>query len=219
MDLNRYPTLIFDCDGVILDSNKVKTDAFFNSALPYGSQAANELVGYHRKHGGISRYKKFEYFLHSILRVPVEQTALDFLLLTYAREVQEGLLKCSVSPGLDALRQATPKARWMVISGGDQNELRSIFRQRTLTHYFDGGIFGSPDTKDTILIRELANSNIKMPALFIGDSRYDHEAASRAGLDFVFISNWTEFSGWQSYQQTMMFSAVPDLFSLVNQTT
>lgn len=218
MDINRYATLIFDCDGVILDSNKIKTDAFFNSALPYGSKAALELVDYHKMHGGISRYKKFEYLLNSILGVPVEKSALDFLLLTYAREVQEGLLKCTVNPGLDALRLSTPKARWMVISGGDQKELRSIFHQRTLTHYFDGGIFGSPDTKDTILNRELASSSIEIPALFIGDSRYDHEAATRAGLDFVFMSSWTDFSGWESYQKTMMFSAVPDLYSLANQT-
>lgn len=37
------------------------------------------------------------------------------------------------------------------------------------------------------------------PALFIGDSRYDHEASVNAGLDFVFVNQWTEFAGWKLY--------------------
>ncbi|PKO51315.1 MAG: HAD family hydrolase, partial [Betaproteobacteria bacterium HGW-Betaproteobacteria-20] len=37
------------------------------------------------------------------------------------------------------------------------------------------------------------------PALFIGDSKYDFEAATRAGLDFVFLSDWTEVADWEDY--------------------
>jgi len=51
--------------------------------------------------------------------------------------------------------------------------LREVFTQRDLAPLFDGGIFGSPDTKDSILSRELANGNIQPPALFLEDSRYD----------------------------------------------
>lgn len=61
--LIEYKTLVFDCDRVILNSNKVKTEAFYQSALAYGEQAAQALVEYHIANGGISRYKKFAYFL------------------------------------------------------------------------------------------------------------------------------------------------------------
>jgi len=40
---------------------------------------------------------------------------------------------------------------------------------------------------------------LQFPALFIGDSKYDFEAANRAGLDFVFLSDWTEVADWQTY--------------------
>ena len=56
-DIREYLTLVFDCDGVLLDSNKVKTDAFYKSALPYGENAANELVSYHKENGGISNVR------------------------------------------------------------------------------------------------------------------------------------------------------------------
>ena len=87
----------------------------------------------------------------------------------------------------------------MVISGGDQSELRTLFAEREIAGMFDAGIFGSPDNKDTILTRELANGNLAQPAIFFGDSRYDHEAATRAGLDFIFVSAWTELNKWEEY--------------------
>ena len=104
-----------------------------------------------------------------------------------------------MAPGLEALRQQNPNARWLIVSGGDQAELRNVFASRGIAEWFDGGIFGSPDTKDEILARELANSNIAQPALFLGDSKYDYQAASAAGLDFVFLSGWSEVAGWQRW--------------------
>ena len=75
VDPRRYSTLLFDCDGVILDSNRLKTSAFFTAALPYGMRAAEALVEYHRENGGISRYRKFTYFLQEIVKTPVEQAS------------------------------------------------------------------------------------------------------------------------------------------------
>jgi phosphoglycolate phosphatase-like HAD superfamily hydrolase len=198
MDPAAYRTLVFDCDGVVLDSNRVKTEAFRQAALPYGEGAAQALVDWHTANGGISRYRKFAHFLQDI--VPGRDGPdLDALLAAYAAAVAEGLAACALTPDLARLRAATPDARWLIVSGGDQAELRAVFAARGLADLFDGGIFGSPDTKDTILAREIAAGTIARPALFLGDSTYDHRAASAAGLDFVFVSGWTEVADWQGY--------------------
>ncbi|MCC5450288.1 HAD hydrolase-like protein [Rheinheimera sp. UJ51] len=198
MNLSNYQTLVFDCDGVVLNSNKVKTEAFFKAALPYGEAAAQQLVDYHVARGGISRYKKFEWFVENVVAGQAGPN-LEQLLAAYAKEVLEGLLNCEIVSGLTELRAKTAHANWLIVSGGDQQELRDVFATKDIAKYFDGGIFGSPDSKDTILAREKQNGNIKPKALFLGDSRYDHEAATTAKLDFVFLSYWTEFSEWQSY--------------------
>jgi phosphoglycolate phosphatase-like HAD superfamily hydrolase len=189
MDLNNYKTLIFDCDGVILNSNQVKTQAFYNAALAYGEKAAQSLVDYHVKNGGISRYKKFELFLTEIVPQGLTSPNLQELLALYAKEVRQGLLTCEVAEGLLELRQQTAITKWLIVSGGDQNELRDIFEQRNLARLFDGGIFGSPDSKDQILSRELANGNIQQPAVFLGDSKFDYIASNGVGLDFIFLSD------------------------------
>jgi phosphoglycolate phosphatase-like HAD superfamily hydrolase len=213
-ELSRYRTFIFDCDGVLLDSNRVKSDAFFAAGLLYGEEAAHRLVKYHRSNGGVSRYKKFEYFLREIVCLTEISNALNELLEIYAHEVRKGLLDCTMSKALNALGQINGGIRKLVVSGGDQDELRNIFREREIDVIFQCGIFGSPDTKETILERELKNGNIKLPALFLGDSRYDHEAASRFEIDFLFVSDWTEFDEWREYQYRHRFPSVASLEEL-----
>lgn len=214
MNLAKYQTLVFDCDGVVLNSNKVKTEAFFKAALPYGEAAAQQLVNYHVARGGISRYKKFEWFIENVVAAQ-EGPNLEQLLAAYATEVKHGLLTCDIAEGLTELRAKTPQANWLIVSGGDQQELREVFAARDLAKYFDGGIFGSPDSKDTILARELALANIKQPALFLGDSRYDHVAASTAKLDFIFLHNWSEFEQWPQYCESQLITTIKSVSQLL----
>jgi len=136
------------------------------------------------------------------------------LLESFTVEVKRLLTDCEISPYLADLRNNNMHAKWMIISGGDQLELRDIFQQRGIDKLFGGGIFGSPDNKDAILARELEAGNIVQPALFIGDSRYDHQASTNAGLDFVFLSAWTDVECWQDYcatNQIKVFNHLGDL--------
>ena len=177
LNLASYATLVFDCDGVVLDSNKLKTQAFYQAALPYGELAAQALVDYHLANGGVSRYKKFSYFLEHIVPEHIEGVTLDNLLDCYAEHVRCGLLNCNIAAGLRELRDKIPNTRWLVVSGGDQNELREIFALRELDELFDGGIFGSPDIKEDILAREQGSDNITHPALLLGCLLYTSDAA------------------------------------------
>ena len=214
--LAEYKTLVFDCDGVVLNSNQLKIQAYFDVAIKFGASEtqAQALVDHHVKLGGISRYPKFEYFLREIMQQPVTEQAMQALLTSFTAEVKRLLIDCEISPYLTHVRNANPDAKWMIISGGDQAELREIFKQRGIDGLFDAGVFGSPDNKDTILAREITAENIVKPALFIGDSRYDHQASTKAGLDFVFLSAWTDVEGWQDYcarHQIEVFNHLGDL--------
>ncbi|WP_323751846.1 HAD-IA family hydrolase [Marinobacter sp.] len=192
-DLMHYKTWVFDCDGVVLNSNRIKTDAFYRAAEPYGEKYAQQLVDYHVQNGGVSRYIKFQNFLTNIVgRRACDKEELDHLLSAYADYVEQGLLSCPIAPDLERLRNLTPETKWLIVSGGDQEELRSVFRRRGLDDLFDGGIYGSPANKDEILASLKHENVILDPAVFVGDSQYDIEAAKRAGLDFIFVSDWSE---------------------------
>jgi phosphoglycolate phosphatase-like HAD superfamily hydrolase len=224
IELQKYKTIVFDCDGVVLDSNVVKTEAYFRTAKNLGAtdDEAQALVDYHVRLGGISRYHKFDYYLREILKKPVTESAIQALLDEFGRELEVGLMECEIAAGLKELRDATSGSNWLILSGGDQEELRTLFAKRTLSkgvnleQLFDGGIFGSPDNKDEVLAREKANGNVKLPALFIGDSKYDHEAAIAAGLDFIFLSDWTEVADWQEYCTTNNIEVLQNISSLLD---
>lgn len=214
--LDDYATLVFDCDGVVLDSNRIKTEAFYSSALPYGKAAAQALKEYHRKNGGISRYEKFSYFFEKLIPVyapAIKGPDMDSLLVDYAERVRKGLLTCPVAEGLRELRERTQGAHWMIVSGGDQSELREVFKLRDLYDMFDGGIFGSPDTKEKILSKELTNNH--KPAIFLGDSKYDYQAATRQKLDFVFLWGMTEVKRYKFWCQAERIFTLKNISELV----
>lgn len=222
--ISEYATLVFDCDGVILDSNNIKTSAFREIALPWGEVVADKLVAYHIAHGGVSRYTKIAHFLDSIVPALASQPAsaleypgLDDLISNYSRAVRDGLMTCPIADRICDLRLQTSQLKWCVVSGSDQAELRHIFSARKIDHYFDGGIFGSPDDKKLILSREISSGSLRLPALFIGDSRYDHVVSTNAGLDFVFVSDWTDLADWRNYvseHHLSTITALSDLLSL-----
>lgn len=218
LDLTRYKTLVLDCDGVVLNSNKTKVNAYFEVAKRNGATdaQAQALVDHHVQKGSFPRNGKIEYYLKEILKQEVTDEVMQLYMHTFDEILDKTLMDCEVAPGLHALRDATRHSKWMLLSGGDQRELRTIFARRNLADLFDAGIFGGPDTKDLVLAREKANGNLQLPALFIGDSKYDHQAATRAGLDFVFLSGWTEVADWQNYCHAHQIMVLPSVASFLS---
>jgi len=211
----QYKTLIFDCDGVVLNSNKIKTQAFFDAVKHFGEESAVALVNYHKVNGGISRYTKIEFFITQILKKDFDESLNLDLLQRFKEAVKTGLMTCEVAEGLEKLKQQNPNITWLIVSGGDQVELQELFEARDLTHYFKGGIFGSPETKESILERELAKNNIMRPALFLGDSKYDFQASQTADLDFLFLTEWSEVKNCEAWCAENKISNIRNLSSLV----
>ncbi len=206
MDIKQYKTIVFDCDGVVLKSNQTKIDAYFAVAKKMGGTdaQAQAFVDHHVAKGSFPRNGKIEYYFEHIIKQPITDTLMQQYLQAFEDVLDVTLMQCEVAAGLDALKAATPQAAWILLSGGDQAELRRVFPRRfikdqNLALLFEAGIFGGPDQKEDVLAREKANGNIQFPALFVGDSKYDYQAASRAGLDFVFLSDWTEVRDWAQF--------------------
>jgi HAD superfamily hydrolase (TIGR01549 family) len=198
MNLNKYQTIIFDCDGVILNSNFQKIEAYRNTALTYGASKvqAEDLVNHHVKLTGISRYVKFKYFLKEIMGEDVKDSSMETLVNSLNKEVINLLKDCEVAEGLEKLKSQTQKSTWMVASGGDQEELRFLFKEKKITSYFDGGIYGSPSSKHQIIEKKLKDKNF-LPTLFLGDSLYDIQTAQKFNLDFIFVYGWTDLKDWK----------------------
>ncbi len=204
LNLRKYKSLIFDCDGVILNSNKIKSNCFRKIFEPYNKEATEEFISYHESHGGISRYIKIRYFLEKILPKYSDncfKEDYEILINQYGEYCKSSLLDAEVSKGIPELRLYTKKQKWLIVSGSDQEELKDVFKYKNIDKFFDGGIFGSPDKKTDILEREIKNNSILLPGLFFGDSWLDHIAAKENNLDFLFVKKWTDFKNYKYYCQ------------------
>ena len=177
--------IVFDCDGVILESVPVKTRAFVRLAEPFGSDAVDRLLMYHKAHGGVSRYKKFEWLYREVLGRKITREELDELGRRFAALAFEEVCRCALVPGVEAvLTRWKGRTPMYVCSGAPHEELNAILEERGLQHYF-AGIFGSPPSKAALLrdIIRLAGVD-PASAVMVGDSVTDLDAAEAVGTLF-----------------------------------
>jgi HAD superfamily hydrolase (TIGR01549 family) len=210
-NFNIYDSIFFDCDGVVLDSNQIKSKAFYKVALKYGEDTAQEFVKFHKENGGISRYKKIEY-LHKKLSKDFSIKTYDQSVNLFGEMVQNELISSKLVPGVKKLLSTLSSPDLYIVSGGNQKEILNTFRIKEISKYFEA-IGGSPATKFEI-IDKFKNNKQYHNSLFIGDSRLDYEAAMHYKMDFMFIYGVSEFHNWQFFFQNkkvMIFKDFNDL--------
>ena len=194
----KYASILLDCDGVILDSNRLKTKAFVDTLSDYPKDLVRDFVEYHQQYGGHSRFKKFEYFLSEMMGDFSEQTY-QKLLTSFADNVVAGLNKASYTPGfLSFINLYREQAEIYVVSGGFQQELVDTFKLKNIHHYFKD-ILGCPTPKHEHVNNLMRVKEIPSPVLFIGDSQVDYEVTKGHPIDFIFLSQFSEFKGWEKY--------------------
>ena len=214
-NLQKYNSFIFDCDGVILNSNKIKSNAFFEVASKFGKEHADKLLTFHLENGGISRYKKFGYFLEEILENKVTEYTVDSLCKEFSDIVLRDLLASEVNDEIFYLKEVYKNNQWLVVSGGDQAELRLVFKNKNIDILFEGGIYGSPMKKTSIFIDLFNRKKIKNPCIYFGDSKYDYESSNQCGIDFCFVSNWTEVKDWNFFCKKNKIDYINNFSSLI----
>jgi len=59
--------IIWDFDGVIVDSVNIRTEGFKTVLKDYSKEEIKKLINYHLKNKGKSRFEKFDYFFKEIV--------------------------------------------------------------------------------------------------------------------------------------------------------
>jgi phosphoglycolate phosphatase-like HAD superfamily hydrolase len=197
--VSGYSCAIFDCDGVILDSNPVKIDAFRTALADEDPELVEQLIAEHRQTGGVSRYAKLDRFYRKIRprRAGEDPAALAREAVErFAAAAKRGLETCPELPGvrevLVAFRDRNVDVH--VVSGGDQDEVREALEARGLTALVSG-VHGSPTPKRAHLERLRGEGELLPGGVFFGDAELDMVLAEDFGLEFVFVasvSDWVD---------------------------
>ncbi|EHR6711108.1 HAD family hydrolase [Vibrio parahaemolyticus] len=190
--LSEYEVYIFDCDGVILDSNQLKIEAMKNALEVHFSdqELIVKCVDYFSHNFGKSRFHHVSYFLNRILNIEEDKKdELEQLILAdFSKQCRRLYVTAEVTPGFLKLLTECKGKRY-VASGSEQSELRDVFFQRGLDIHFED-VFGSPTPKvehiQYILKREKTTN-----AIMFGDAESDMRSAKENNIDFVFYSPYS----------------------------
>jgi len=180
-----FSTIILDFDGVILESVSVKTDAFrelFSSEPDH----VGEIVEFHIKNGGMSRFDKFRYIYAHILHRELTDAQFRQLSDRFAGLVFENVIKTPFVPGAHEFLQANYRRFPLyVVSATPEDELLEIVEKRGLSGFFRG-VFGAPKKKTDHIRQILATTGSRnADTVFIGDAINDFRAAEAAGIRFI----------------------------------
>lgn len=180
--------IIFDFDGVILDSVDIKTSAFRDLFKKQTEKIQKKIINYHKINGGISRIKKFEYFYKVFLKKKITNKIKKDLSNKFNRIVYKKILKCKFIKGADKFIKKNKDYHLFISSGTPEKELKLICKKRGISKYFKE-IYGSPKSKvDHIkkIQKKLKKADL---FIFIGDSKNDYDAAMKTKIKFIQVGN------------------------------
>ncbi len=177
--------VVFDFDGVILESADIKTDAFVD-LFSHRPEHLEAIRRHHLSNLGVSRFKKFEWIHRELLGVPYTRETESQLGAAFANLVLEKVLAAPFVEGAEeALTSLGRVAKLFVASGTPEEELQHIVERRGLRHHFLG-VRGSPNEKTTVIEEALSATGVSREELvFVGDGESDLRAAKATGVRFI----------------------------------
>jgi phosphoglycolate phosphatase-like HAD superfamily hydrolase len=179
--IDTLRAIVFDFDGVILESAEVKTEAFLELYADHPDKL-DAIREYHVSQAGISRYTKFEHIQRNILGLPYTAEVKQRVSAEFERLTRERIFRCPEVPGAGALLLGLRgRALRIVGSGTPQPELDLVVAQRRM--------------KADILRDVMARHRLSpRQVLMVGDGMSDYDAAREAGTRFLGRETETSFT-------------------------
>lgn len=189
--LEKYKTILWDFDGVILDSMPVRELGFRTVLKNYPTDQVEELLKFHRANGGWSRFVKLRFFFEKIRREEVSADLIQDLSKEFT-EIMKSKLNSKdllITDSLDYIKSNHLNFQMHIVSGSEHQELNFLCKELGIDSYFLS-IHGSPTSKVELVYNSIRrNSYDQNEVILIGDSRNDWEAASANGIHFAGYNN------------------------------
>jgi phosphoglycolate phosphatase-like HAD superfamily hydrolase len=202
--------IVFDFDGVLVDSNQIKWDAFFGVLEPEHRVRTRRALSRGRE---LPRRALFSTILSDAgLRGRELEREIERHIARYSRDVTRALVARGLFPAtLPVLRHLAIHYPLYVASTTPQRELQVLLRRLGVAPFLSAA-FGWPQSKADAL-RRIAAGRPTRQILMVGDGRSDRRAAMATGCRFVGIAN--RFNGWAVNESRNQIRSLRELPALV----
>lgn len=185
--------LILDFDGVVIESNDVKTHAFRDLFARF-PQHAEAMMDFHRANVSLSRFAKFDYLLSLLGRNGDEKLRVE-LARDFSQRTIYRMLSVSFVPGAEDFLQELPgRIPVYLASVTPAEDLELILERRGLAGYFQRA-YGCPPWTKPEAILDILRCELVAPqeVVLVGDSAGDQRAAAQTNIRFVGRDSGLEF--------------------------
>ena len=181
--------VVFDCDGVLLDTMPLKIEAFRRWVPERYANLEPAFMSYIMGSFGHSRTYHVDYFYRELVGRPLGEAERAAEVARFTQICEPLCAEASWRTGsrefVESCRKAGAGCR--VLSGTPQQALEAMLKASGGLALFDG-IVGSPPGKPESLKRILGQCGVPAErAVFIGDANADQEAALANGVPFVYL--------------------------------
>lgn len=182
--------IVFDFDGTLIDSNRLKYDAYF-ALFPEDELHIQTIRGVLSEMFEESRYVILEEILMRLSENAVVDLELKASKLAdrYNDIVLAGAKTCSEKPGAqETLAALAKRYRLYVSSTTPDDALKEIIRCRNWDRYFQG-IFGYPHEKSKTIQHIIEEENVaSSEVLVVGDGESDRKSALDNSCSFIYVA-------------------------------
>lgn len=221
MKIPDYDIIIFDFDGVIIDSNKAKSDAFLEVFSEYDLTNLGGIDTYLNSsvnNQGVTRFERFDFFLNNILNL--RQSEIEIERYKIEKRYQEISLKKVKKSKKTSLFESTDISynNFFIVSAAFEMDLIETIKFFELDKNIPiDNVFGSPKSKKKNIEILFDKNKIKKTdnVLLIGDSLSDYKVSNLFGFDFLFVYQWSGESEDTIKQMRFNFPSVKFLSDII----
>jgi|25_taG_2_1085351.scaffolds.fasta_scaffold00878_9 phosphoglycolate phosphatase-like HAD superfamily hydrolase len=191
ISLKNKKNIFWDFDGVLMDSMPVRNKGFELVLKDYPEEQVRELMAFHLKNGGLSRYVKFRYFFEEIRKETISENEVSIWASKFSDIMRENLVNENliIQDSFQFVKNNYQRFQMHIVSGSDQEELRYLCKKLNINTFFNS-IHGSPTPKIVLVENLLKNNQYKKEeSILIGDSINDYEAAKNNNIEFFGYNN------------------------------
>lgn len=214
MALDLSPLLVFDLDGLIIDSLDNLSRAMTATAASVLSSDSHmrEFEEEDNKHPGRSRFEKLSFAMDlASVPIPERELVMSDLLSRFDELSLEARLQSRLDDSIfDFIGPSVSNLNLTLLTNCDVTQLPLIAKHHKLDKVFGDNLFGTPPSKSIVFPQIVHKHSPSNPIFSISDSESDYQIAEANGAEFVLIRRFARDLTFNSKFTGISFDTISD---------